>query len=503
MNFTSFLEVNASYYGEKIAIIDSKNNYCIDYKSLLNKVNSLSYNLKKIGIEKGDRIIIATGSKPETIISYFAIWRIGAIAIPINPDYKILEISNIIDISKPKAIITSEDLLNNFNDIIKNDIIKIPLDIKNLNEKIDFSPENVSIDEICQIQFTSGTTGKPKGAILTHGNWMAAVEAEKWALELNENDIYLGFYPHFHVGVSWGITAIRYGATFIIMERYNLKDFLKLIKEYKATIISGMPPVLYELAYSPLNIEDYLNSVRCIITGGATTPEKIWRDFSKRFPNIKVVNAYGLSETLVLGSGTAVPYRYQYLSKNFKSVGLPIGYTEIKIVDPNNPKIKLPIGEIGEIAIRGPGVAKGYWMNSEETKKSFLEDGWFLTGDLGYIDEDGVLYITTRKKDVIIMSGWKIYPNEVEEVILKHPKVAEVAVFSKYDERRGEVPAAAIVLKSGENATSEEIIEFCKDKIANYKIPKYIIFLNELPKMNAWKILRRVLREKYGGFPNK
>ncbi|MEM4706964.1 MAG: class I adenylate-forming enzyme family protein, partial [Candidatus Methanomethylicaceae archaeon] len=252
-----------------------------------------------------------------------------------------------------------------------------------------------------------------------------------------------------------------------------------------------------------LNIEDYLNSVRCIITGGATTPEKIWRDFSKRFPNIKVVNAYGLSETLVLGSGTAVPYRYQYLSKNFKSVGLPIGYTEIKIVDPNNPKIKLPIGEIGEIAIRGPGVAKGYWMNPEETKKSFLEDGWFLTGDLGYIDEDGVLYITTRKKDVIIMSGWKIYPNEVEEVILKHPKVAEVAVFSKYDERRGEVPAAAIVLKSGENATSEEIIEFCKDKIANYKIPKYIIFLNELPKMNAWKILRRVLREKYGGFPNK
>lgn len=499
MNFTSFLEVNASYYGEKTAIINPKDDYRINYKSLLNKVNSLSYDLKKIGIERGDRIIIATGNRPESIISYFAIWRIGAIAVPINPDFKALELSNIMAISKPKAIIANEDLLKNppFNDILK-----ISLNIKDLNGEIYIPPEDVSMDEACQIQFTSGTTGRPKGAVLTHGNWMAAVEAERWALELNESDIYLGFYPHFHVGISWGITAIRYGATFIIMERYNLKEFLKLIKDYKATIISGMPPVLYELAYSPFNIEDYFNGVRCIITGGAPTPEKTWRDFSKRFPNIRVVNAYGLSETLVLGSGTAVPYKFQHLSKDFKSVGLPIGYAEVKIVDPDNPSIELPNGEIGEIAIRGPGVAKGYWNNPEETKRSFIEDGWFLTGDLGYLDEDGVLYITARKKDVIIMSGWKIYPSEVEEIIIKHPKVAEVAVFGKYDERRGEVPAAAIVLKPGEKASPEEIIEFCKDKIASYKVPKHILFLSELPKMNAWKVLRRVLREKYGGFPN-
>ncbi|MCX8170033.1 MAG: AMP-binding protein, partial [Candidatus Methanomethyliaceae archaeon] len=156
---------------------------------------------------------------------------------------------------------------------------------------------------------------------------------------------------------------------------------------------------------------------------------------------------------------------------------------------------------IGEIAIRGPGVAKGYWMNPEDTSKAFLNDGWFLTGDLGYLDEDGVLYITARKKDVIIMSGWKIYPSEVEEVLLKHPKIAEAAVFSRYDERRGEIPAVAIVLKPGEKASPEEIIEFCRGRLAGYKVPRYVIFLDELPKMNAWKILRRLLREKYGGFP--
>lgn len=498
MNFTSFLEVNASYYGNKTAIVDLKNGHRIDYKSLLNKVNSLSRRLKELGVGRGDRVIVATGSNSGSIISYFAIWRIGAIAVPINPDFKYVELSRIMEASKPKAIISSEALSFPFDDVIK-----IPLNVEDLSYgDADFRPEDVSIDEVCQIQFTSGTTGRPKGAMLTHGNWMAAVEAERWALDLDEDDVYLGFYPHFHVGVSWGITAIRYGATFIIMERYNLSEFLKSIEEHKATIISGMPPVLYELAYSPLNVEDYLKSVRCIITGGAPTPEKVWRDFSKRFPNVKVVNAYGLSETLVLGAGTAVPYRFQDLSKGFKSVGLPVGYTEVKIVDPNDPKIELPAGEIGEIALRGPGVAKGYWMNPEETKKSFLEDGWFLTGDLGYLDEGGVLYVTARKKDVIIMSGWKIYPSEVEEIILKHPKVAEVAVFGRYDERRGEVPAAAVVLKPGERASPEEIIDFCKDRIANYKIPRYIVFLEELPKMSGWKVLRRVLKEKYGGFPS-
>ncbi|MEM2534624.1 MAG: class I adenylate-forming enzyme family protein [Candidatus Nezhaarchaeales archaeon] len=515
VNFTSFLDSNAIYYGAKQAIIYPKGRKVITYKELLDMVNELASGLRGLGLQKGDRVIVCTGNRPETITSYFAIWRIGAIAVPVNPDFKSEELTIIINDAEPKAIIALDDVCLNVLPKVDADLSKVKvISLNGVNNTLSLSEvmssstakrtlENCSLDDLCQIQYTSGTTGRPKGAMLTHGNWMAAVEAERWVLRLTENDVYLGIYPHFHVGVSWGITALRYGATFVIMERFNLEEYLSLAEEYGATILSGMPPVLYSLVHAPQGSEDKLKSARCIITGGAPTPEELWRKFTEKYPHIEVVNAYGLSETIVVGTATAVPYQFQHLSKGFRSIGAPIGYCEVKIVDPENPLIELKPGEVGEIALRGPGVAKGYWRNSEETAKAFLQDGWFLTGDLGYLDEEGVLYITARKKDMIVMSGWKIYPAEVENVLLKHPKVAEVAVFSKYDERRGEIPAAAVVLKPGVKATSEEIIEFCKERMASYKVPRYIIFLDSLPKMGGWKILYRELREKYGGFPKR
>ncbi|MEM4576315.1 MAG: class I adenylate-forming enzyme family protein [Candidatus Nezhaarchaeales archaeon] len=514
VNFTSFLDSNSIYYGAKQAIVYPKGQETITYRELLEKVSRLANGLKNLGLRKGDRAIVCTGNRPETIISYFAIWRIGAIAVPVNPDFKSEELTNIINDSEPKVIIALDDVCINVLPKVNVDLSEVKvLSLEGVGSTISISevietsatkcvPENCSFDDLCQIQYTSGTTGRPKGAMLTHGNWMAAVEAERWVLKLTESDVYLGIYPHFHVGVSWGITALRYGATFVIMERFNLDEYLKLADENRATILSGMPPVLYSLLHAPPGSEDKLRSARCIITGGAPTPEELWRRFTERYPHIEVVNAYGLSETIVVGTATAVSFSFQHLSKGFKSVGAPVSYCEVKIVDPENPSIELKPGEVGEIALRGPGVAKGYWRNPEETAKAFLQDGWFLTGDLGYLDE-GILYVTARKKDVIIMSGWKIYPAEVESVLLKHPKVAEAAVFAKYDERRGEVPAAAIVLKPGVEATSEEIIEFCKERIASYKVPRYVIFLDSLPRMGGWKILYRELREKFGGFPQR
>lgn len=513
VNFTSFLDSNAIYYGAKQAIVHPKGQEVITYKELLEKVNGLANGLRSLGLQKGDRVIVGIGNRPETIISYFSIWRIGAIAVPVNPDFKSEELTNIINDAEPRAIIALDYIYLNVLPKVNADMSRVKtISLRGVKDTISLSeimetsatkctPENCSLDDLCQIQYTSGTTGRPKGAMLTHGNWMAAVEAERWVLRLMESDVYLGIYPHFHVGVSWGITSLRYGATFVIMERYSLEEYLKLAEEYKVTILSGMPPVLYSLVHAPLGSENKLKSARCIITGGAPTPEELWRRFVERYPHIEVVNAYGLSETIVVGAATAVPVSFQHLSRSFRSVGAPVGYCEVKIVNPENPSIELKLGEIGEIALRGPGVAKGYWRNPEETAKAFLQDGWFLTGDLGYLNEEGVLHITARKKDVIIMSGWKIYPAEVENVLLKHPKVAEAAVFAKYDERRGEVPAAAIVLKPGAEATSEEIVEFCKERIASYKVPRYIVFLDCLPKMGGWKILYRELREKYGGFP--
>jgi len=503
VNFTSFLDVNALHYGEKPAILFPKRGDVISYRELLERVEVLASGLERLGVLKGDRVIISTGSSPETIMLYLATWRIGAVAVPANPDYKVEEFANLIEDSDPKIIIALEPLrgiLSEFDD-------RTLVSVDGVSEEgvrrpqSDSHPADCSLETVCQIQYTSGTTGRPKGAMLTHGNWMAAVEAERWALGLTDRDVYLGFYPHFHIGVSWGITCIRYGATFVIMERYKLEEFLRLAKEYRATLLSGMPPVLYALANAPTGSEGCLAEARCIITGGAPTPEETWRRFSERYPHISVVNAYGLSETVVLGAGTAVPWSEQGISKGFRSVGLPVGYSEVKIVDADDPTEEVEPGRIGEVAIRGPGVCKGYWRREEETRRSFLPGGWFLTGDLGYIDEEGVLYITSRKKDVIIMSGWKIYPAEVEDVLAKHPKVSEAAVFAKYDEVKGEVPAAAVVLRPGAEATAEEIVEYCRRRMAGYKVPRQIFFLESLPKMGEWKVLRRVLRERYGGFP--
>jgi len=513
VNFTSFLEANTLYYKEKPAIIFPKSGEVITYVALLERVNRLAGGLKRLGVNRGDRVLISTGNSPETIISYFATWRIGAVAVPANPDFKADEFAYLIKDSEPRAIIAPGPVCDLISDL---DLELGGVSIISLGggrAKVGYEdlirsapvpgPEDCSMESLCQIQYTSGTTGRPKGAMLTHGNWMAAVEAERWALGLTEGDVYLGFYPSFHIGVSWGITSLRYGATFVLMERYNLEDYLRLARDHRATVVSGMPPVIHALANAPEGAEECLSSARCIITGGAPTPEEVWRRFSERYPHISVVNAYGLSETVVLGTGTAVPAGRQELSKGFRSVGLPVGFSEVKVVDENDPRKELGPGRVGEIALRGPGVCRGYWRREkdEEIRQSFLPGGWFLTGDLGYVDEDGVLYITSRKKDVIIMSGWKIYPAEVENVLMKHPKIAEAAVFAKYDEVKGEVPAAAIVLKPGAETTPEEIADFCRGKMASYKVPRQIFFVESLPKMSGWKILRRLLRERYGGFP--
>ncbi|MGC8936764.1 MAG: class I adenylate-forming enzyme family protein [Candidatus Methanomethylicaceae archaeon] len=510
VNFTTFLETNALCYRDKTAIVFPKRGEIITYTGLLERVGRLAQGLERLGVKKGDRVLISTGNVPETIVSYFATWRLGAVAVPVNPDFRAEELGHLVRDSEPKVIIASESVCSETLPKLNLDGISV-IALGFARNAVSFeevlrSPQisratDCSFEDLCQIQYTSGTTGRPKGAMITHGNWMAAVESERWALGLTDRDIYLGFYPLFHIGVSWGISALRHGATFVMMERFNLEDFLRLAKEYRATVLSGMPPVLYALVNAPKGSEECLTSARCIITGGAPTPEEVWRRFVERYPHISVVNAYGLSETVVLGTGTVVPASRQDLSKGFRSAGLPVGFSEVKIVDEADPSKELQKGKVGEIALRGPGVCKGYWRKEDETKRAFLPDGWLLTGDLGYVDEEGALYITSRKKDVIIMSGWKIYPAEVDNVLMRHPKVAEAAVFAKYDEVKGEVPAAAVVLRQGVQASPEEIVNFCSERLAGYKVPRHIIFLESLPKIGGWKILRRVLRERYGNFP--
>ena len=234
-----------------------------------------------------------------------------------------------------------------------------------------------------------------------------------------------------------------------------------------------------------------------IISGGGNLLPSVWEAFDHRY-HIPVANWYGLSETIVIGSGTTTLPEYPHLTKEYRSVGVAVGYTEVKIVDVDDPSKDLPFGEHGEIALRGPSVAKGYWNLPDATKSVFRDDGWFLTGDVGYLDEDGILYITDRKKDMIIMSGWKVYPTEVENVIVQHPSVADVAVFGIPDERKGEVPVAAVVLKEGYMLTESQLESFCRQHLAGYKIPRKLVIVPSLPRVHGWKLLRRTLRETFG-----
>ena len=443
--------------------------------------------MNSLGIDKGDRVVIYLNNSCEYLFSLFAIWRIGAIAIPTNRVFTTSELQYILNDSQAKLLITDEEA---------KDLIDIQTYIpENLNEYKDSEVLNAcdtDWDDLCQLQYTSGTTGKPKGAMLTHGNYFTAIHNECDVLTLKQDDIFLGIYPMAHVGLSWAIAALRAAAYYILIEQFNLDEYLELCKNEKVTVLTGMPPVIHSL--TTMDKTEELKTVREIISGGGPLHKKIWKEFHETY-KIPIINAYGLSESIVIGTGTVIrPEDYREADR-FESVGHPVCFSEVKIVDEIDPTKILNKYEQGEIALRGPAIAKGYWRREKQTIESFLDDGWFLTGDIGYLDEDNRLFITDRKKDMIVMSGWKIYPTEVEEVLIKYPKLKEIAIFSIDDVHRGEIPVAAVVWK--DEPDHEGLIRYARENLSRYKVPREIYDLDELPRVNGWKLLRRELRNMF------
>lgn len=507
-NCTTFLDANACN-PEKTALIVPSTGESYTRAELLDRVCRVGRGLLDLGVGRGDRVCIYLDSSTEYLVSYFALWRIGAVAVPTNRVYRESEVLYAVRDAGAVAVITDVEgaaLVGRIRDQAPSlrhvvavggeaagatpwtDLLRAPADCRAVHCRF---------DDLCQIQYTSGTTGKPKGAMLTHGNWIAAMDAERDVLRITDADVYLGIYPMGHVGISWGIATLRAGGTYVVMERFDLDRYLDLARTYRATIVAGMPPVIHSLIQTPPGTEAALATARAMISGGGPLMPGVWKPFHKRF-KIPVVNAYGLSETVVVGTGTAIRPEHYATADEFKSVGTPVGFSEVKIVDANDPGRELGPGEDGEIALRGPGVALGYWQMPEETAAVFLPDGWFLTGDIGHLDEDGMLYITDRKKDMIVMSGWKVYPTEVEDVLVQHPGVRDAAVFGCADEHRGEVPVA-VVVPAGNGVSPDEIVAFARERLAGYKVPRRVIIAEEIPRVNGWKLLRKRLREEYCG----
>ncbi|WP_296881847.1 class I adenylate-forming enzyme family protein [uncultured Methanobrevibacter sp.] len=486
LNITTFLDANSKRL-DKNVLYNPTTDHKYNSGEILSIVSKIGRDLKELKIKKGDRVLIYLANSEEYLFSLFAIWRIGAIAIPTNRVFTASELEYIVSDSQAKLMITDSEAQN----IIDIDTY-IPPNIIEFKDCEVLDAESTDWDDLCQLQYTSGTTGKPKGAMLTHGNYFTAIHNECDVLTFKQDDVFLGIYPMAHVGLSWAISALRAAAYYIMMEQFNLDKYLKLCENEKVTVLSGMPPVIHSL--TTMDARKHLKTVREIISGGGPLHKKIWKDFHQTY-QIPIINAYGLSESIVIGTGTVIRPEDYWEADRFESVGHPVCFSEVKIVDERDSSKTLPQYEQGEIALRGPAIAKGYWGNEEKTKASFLDDGWFLTGDVGYLDEDNRLFITDRKKDMIVMSGWKIYPTEVEEVLIKYPEVKEIAIFSINDCHRGEIPVAAVVWEN--NADEEGLIEFARENLSRYKVPRKIFALDELPRVNGWKLLRRELRQMF------
>lgn len=506
-NLVEMLKENSIRHSRRVALISE--NRKIPYRQLYESVNKLANGLKGLGVKKGDRIAVLLLNSPEFVISYFAVLKLGAIVVPLNHMFKTEELKYILEDSEASIIITSSQFaeqaihlrlrLDKLSHIVAVDkTISGLISMAEIYRVYSDSEirEDVKKDDIAAILYTSGTTGKPKGAILTHNNLLSNASVSAYAIKASFRDNFLCMLPMFH---SFACTAcvllpLSIGARITIVE--SPKPFHNVVRNvlrHRISIFVAVPSI-----YNILNdavmpkiftwrLLKFLNPLRMCISGAAALPKETLTRFEKKF-KVPLLEGYGLTEASPVVSinplrGVRKP----------GSIGLPLKDVEVAIADEDGKW--LGSDEVGELLVRGPNVMKGYLKLFEDTGKT-LKNGWLWTGDMAKIDKDGYIYIVDRKKDMVNVRGLNVYPKEIEEVLYQHPKIAEVAIIGVKDEHKGEVPKAFIALKKDEELTERDVISYCRERIASFKVPKYVEFRETLPKSAAGKILKSVLRSE-------
>lgn len=502
------LEHSARRHPLRVAVIEKEKE--LTYVELKTACERLAAALYQKGFCKGDRVAVMLPNCTEYIISYYAVQRLGGIIVQVNPMYQAAELDYILQDSEAVWFISREEQRTKIDQIN----LKAPLNFISTNNKQNEEDNlyflikkgekelpNLEIEpkeDLAVLQYTGGTTGKSKGVMLTHSNLFSNVYQDlSCTLNLlprqESPERMLGLAPLFHVyGMARMNCSIFSASTYIAVERFEINEVVNLIRKHRPTIFPGVPTMYVALLNHPdLTAED-LSCFKYCSSGSASLPIEILQKFDQKF-NLPIFEGYGMTET------SPTTHRNPVVGKRKQgSIGLPYPNTDAKIVDIEKGIIELTPGEAGELIIKGPQVMKGYWRKENETAAVIRHD-WLYTGDIATMDEDGYFYIVGRKKDMIIASGYNVYPVEIEDVIYQHPAVKEVCVFGVPDFYRGETVKAAIVLKADASATEQELEEWCTLRLAKYKVPRLIEFRNKLPKSTVGKILRRTLVEEEEG----
>ncbi|MFX0062346.1 MAG: class I adenylate-forming enzyme family protein [Candidatus Hermodarchaeota archaeon] len=507
MTLGELVEKQAQNYPDKVFMYwqDETVTYS-QFNELTNKVANMLYSL---GVRKGDTVSILLPNMPEFVYFYLGIPKLGAICGPVNALFKAREIHFVVSHSEAKVLVTIPPFMGIVNEIRKDlpllkHVIVIgeptegTLNYQELMEKAAVTaPPPVSIDEKedpAAILYTSGTTGFPKGVLQTHFNIKRNAEMiiNHMKIKPGEEHRFMLILPLFHVNaqIVTVMAPLTLGESTILTPGFSAKTHWETVAKYRATTFSAVPTILSILLRVPHENLD-LSSIKWVICGAAPLPVEVMKAFESTF-NCSVVEGYGLTEGTCASSCNPLPTETEDRRKA-GSIGIPLPETEMIVVDDHGKEV--PPNITGEILCKGDNIMKGYFKNQEANEET-LKEGWLYTGDLGYVDDDGFFYIVGRKKDMIIRGGENIYPREVEEVLYSYPDVVEAAVIGVYDEIYGEVPKAFVVIKEGQTTTEDQILKHCKENLADFKVPKYIEFRDNLPKNPTGKIMKVPLREE-------
>ncbi|MGG5258421.1 long-chain-fatty-acid--CoA ligase [Phycicoccus avicenniae] len=487
-NLATNLTTTAAELPEKDAL--RVNGQGVTYAQLHGMAAKVAGTLRENGIQPGDRVAVILPNVPAFPVVYWGILLAGGIVVPMNPLLKAGEIDYFFTDSGAKIAFVWPDFVEEATKGAENSGTRVvrtgamgPEDFEGGEPLAE--PHAREDDDTAIILYTSGTTGRPKGAELTHSNiHLNAMRSAKVIQEMTSDDVVMGCLPLFHVfGLVVGLNAATIaGASLALIPRFDPQAAIEVIEKERVTIMQGVPTMYAAILNHPSSDGMDASSLRTCASGGSAMPLEVMRSFEEKFGCV-ILEGYGLSETSPVAS-----FNMPDKERKPGTIGLAIPGCEMRCVDLDGNEV--PVGEVGEIAIRGDNVMKGYWNKPEATAEA-IPDGWFRTGDLATMDDEGYFTIVDRKKDMILRGGMNVYPREVEEVIYTHPDVLEVAVVGIPDELYGEQVGAAVALREGATASTDEIIAFTKERIAAYKYPRTVWVVDALPKGPTGKILRR------------